>query len=121
MEYICLLRTSSNIHGFSRVPLLKKVLIIAGGFVGLNTAKNIGNVKGVKVTLVDRNNFHLFHHLLFQVSMNSDISNAAGVLPCFSGRPSSSVLLLDFKTGYLSCSAGLILLFISKRRMLGDQ
>jgi predicted Zn-dependent protease len=47
--------------------LLKKVLIIGGGFVGLNAAKSVGNIKGVDVTLIDRNNYHLFQPLLFQV------------------------------------------------------
>lgn len=45
------------------------VLIIGGGFAGMNAAKGLGNVKGIEVTLVDRTNHHLFQPLLYQVAM----------------------------------------------------
>jgi NADH dehydrogenase len=59
---------------------LKKVLIIGGGFVGLNAAKGLGNVKGVDVTLIDRNNYHLFQPLLYQVAMAA-LSSAEIAVP----------------------------------------
>jgi NADH dehydrogenase len=46
----------------------KKVIIIGGGFGGLNAAKGLGNVKGVEVLLIDRKNHHLFQPLLYQVA-----------------------------------------------------
>lgn len=48
---------------------MKSVLIVGGGFVGLNAAKGLANVKDVQVTLVDRRNHHLFQPLLYQVAM----------------------------------------------------
>src|SRR5216683_6196048 len=43
------------------------VIIIGGGFGGLYAAKALGNAP-VKVTLVDKRNFHLFQPLLYQVA-----------------------------------------------------
>lgn len=44
-----------------------KVVIIGGGFGGLQAAKSLGN-KFVQVTLVDRKNHHTFQPLLYQVA-----------------------------------------------------
>lgn len=43
------------------------VVIIGGGFAGLNAAKHLQGVP-VDVTLIDRNNYHLFQPLLYQVA-----------------------------------------------------
>ena len=43
------------------------VVIIGGGFGGLETAKNLRK-SNVRVTLVDRHNYHLFQPLLYQVA-----------------------------------------------------
>jgi NADH dehydrogenase len=43
------------------------VVIIGGGFGGLNAAKGLRR-SNVKVTLIDRRNFHLFQPLLYQVA-----------------------------------------------------
>lgn len=48
---------------------MKRVLIVGGGFVGLNAAKRLGKSKKVAVTLIDRTNYHLFQPLLYQVAM----------------------------------------------------
>jgi NADH dehydrogenase len=45
------------------------VLIIGGGFAGMNAAKILGRAREVTVTLVDRRNHHLFQPLLYQVAM----------------------------------------------------
>lgn len=45
----------------------KKVVILGGGFAGLNLAKSLAN-RNVQVVLVDRNNHHLFQPLLYQVA-----------------------------------------------------
>jgi NADH dehydrogenase len=47
-----------------------RVLIIGGGFAGLNAAKTFGNKQKVEVTLIDRSNYHLFQPLLYQVAMS---------------------------------------------------
>jgi len=61
------------------------VLIIGGGFAGLNAAKGLGGVRGVEVTLVDRTNHHLFQPLLYQVAM-------AGLSPADIAAPIRSML-----------------------------
>ena len=44
-----------------------RVLILGGGFAGLNAAEKLKRAP-VEVTLVDRRNFHLFQPLLYQVA-----------------------------------------------------
>lgn len=44
-----------------------KVLIIGGGFAGMNAAKELSG-KGLDITLVDKENHHLFQPLLYQVA-----------------------------------------------------
>src|SRR5271154_1099900 len=44
-----------------------KVLILGGGFAGLNAAKGLGNSK-FDVWLIDKTNHHLFQPLLYQVA-----------------------------------------------------
>ena len=46
----------------------KHIVVIGGGFAGINLAKKLGNKKGVQVTLVDRNNYNFFPPLLYQVA-----------------------------------------------------
>lgn len=64
---------------------MKKVVIIGGGFAGLNAAKRLGNRKGIEVTLIDRRNHHLFQPLLYQVAM-------AGLSPSDIAAPIRSLL-----------------------------
>ncbi len=45
-----------------------RVLIVGGGFGGLNAARVLGRDARVAVTLVDRRNFHTFQPLLYQVA-----------------------------------------------------
>lgn len=47
----------------------KQVVIVGAGFAGLNAAKHLGNVTGIAVTVIDRENHHLFQPLLYQVAM----------------------------------------------------
>lgn len=46
-----------------------RILIIGGGFAGINAAKTLGNQPNVQVTLIDKCNYHLFQPLLYQVAM----------------------------------------------------
>lgn len=46
-----------------------KVVIIGAGFAGLNAARRLGGQRDVEVTLIDRENHHLFQPLLYQVAM----------------------------------------------------
>ncbi len=61
------------------------VLIVGGGFAGLNAAKALGGAAGVEVTLVDRHNHHVFQPLLYQVAM-------AGLSPADIAAPIRSLL-----------------------------
>jgi NADH:ubiquinone reductase (H+-translocating) len=45
------------------------VMIVGAGFAGLNAAKRLSGVPGIEVTLIDRENHHLFQPLLYQVAM----------------------------------------------------
>jgi NADH dehydrogenase len=47
----------------------KQVVVVGAGFAGLNAAKRLGNVPGIAVTVIDRENHHLFQPLLYQVAM----------------------------------------------------
>jgi len=45
-----------------------RVTVVGGGFGGLYAARNLGIDPEVRLTLVDRRNFHLFQPLLYQVA-----------------------------------------------------
>jgi NADH dehydrogenase len=47
------------------------IVIIGGGFAGLNCAQRLANQPNVRVTLIDKRNFHLFQPLLYQVATGS--------------------------------------------------
>lgn len=76
-------------------PNFQHVVIIGGGFGGLNAAKTLarrsvrrgenGQDASVQVTLIDRRNFHLFQPLLYQVAM-------AGLSPGNIAAPLRTVL-----------------------------
>jgi NADH dehydrogenase len=44
------------------------IVIIGGGFAGINLAKALTNEKGITVTLVDKNNYNFFPPLIYQVA-----------------------------------------------------
>ncbi len=46
----------------------KQVVIVGGGFAGINAAKEFKNRDDVQVVLVDQRNYHLFQPLLYQVA-----------------------------------------------------
>ncbi len=46
-----------------------RVVIIGGGFAGINAAKVLARDRRIAVTLIDRSNHHLFQPLLYQVAM----------------------------------------------------
>src|SRR6476660_8210554 len=48
----------------------RRVVILGGGFGGLNAAQKLKRAP-VEVTLIDRRNFHLFQPLLYQVATGS--------------------------------------------------
>ncbi len=60
-----------------------RVVIIGAGFAGLNAARALKNA-AVQITLVDRNNYHLFQPLLYQVA-------TAGLSPADISTPTRHV------------------------------
>ena len=58
----------------------RHVVIVGGGFAGLGCAQRLADHDDVLVTLIDRNNYHQFQPLLYQVATSqlapSDIANS---------------------------------------------
>jgi NADH dehydrogenase len=50
-----------------KAPTGKSAVVVGGGFAGVACAQELGK-HGVEVTLVDRNNYHQFQPLLYQVA-----------------------------------------------------
>jgi NADH dehydrogenase len=48
---------------------VRKVVIVGAGFAGLNAAKRLSKSADMEITLIDRENHHLFQPLLYQVAM----------------------------------------------------
>ena len=46
----------------------KEIVIIGGGFAGINLAKNLLKNNNYHITLVDRNNYNFFPPLIYQVA-----------------------------------------------------
>src|SRR5436309_2503029 len=46
----------------------RHVVIVGGGFAGLGCARALARRRGVRVTLLDRNNYHQFQPMLYQVA-----------------------------------------------------
>src|SRR3712207_9165153 len=66
--YTTLFRSGRNILNMTGTrDTLPHVVILGGGFGGLYAARSLRNVP-VRVTVVDRQNHHLFQPLLYQVA-----------------------------------------------------
>lgn len=63
----------------------KEVIVIGGGFAGLNAAKALAGQDEVHVTIIDRRNHHLFQPLLYQVA-------TAGLSPADIAVPIRSIV-----------------------------
>jgi NADH dehydrogenase len=46
----------------------KKVVVVGGGFAGINLAQKLSKNKAFQITLVDKNNYNFFPPLLYQVA-----------------------------------------------------
>ncbi len=55
---------------------MKHIVIIGAGFAGLKLARTLNNHPNYAITLIDKNNYHQFQPLFYQVAMaNLDASN----------------------------------------------
>ncbi|HPL19310.1 MAG TPA: FAD-dependent oxidoreductase, partial [Spirochaetota bacterium] len=79
----------------------KHVVIIGAGFAGLWAVKSLAGKKGVTVTLIDKNNYHTFLPLLYQVG-------AAEIEPEQIAYPIRSLLRKSRNVSYLRAEAGRI-------------
>ena len=61
-----------------------RVIILGAGFAGIRAAKSLADTSAL-VTLIDRNNYHLFQPLLYQIAM-------AGLSPAQIAIPIRSIL-----------------------------
>ena len=75
-------------------PTRQRVVIIGGGFGGLNAARALKH-SSVDVTLIDRRNFHLFQPLLYQVATGglSPANIAAPIRRILHRQKNASVIL----------------------------
>jgi len=77
---------------------LPHIIIIGAGFAGLETARGLANAS-VRITLIDKNNHHLFQPLLYQVAI-------AGLLPSQIAQPVRTIFRkqknLTFQMGEVS-------------------
>ncbi len=80
-------------------PADPRVVIVGAGFGGLEAAKHLGN-KPVRVTVIDRTNYHLFQPLLYQVATAalSPADIAAPVRGILSKYENIEILLAEVRT-----------------------
>jgi NADH:ubiquinone reductase (H+-translocating) len=78
----------------SQMDRLPHVVIVGGGFGGLHAARRLKHAP-VRVTLVDRRNFHLFQPLLYQVATGAlSPANIAAPLRAILKRQKNTQVLL---------------------------
>ena len=78
---------------------LPHVVIVGGGFGGLEAAKKLGR-EAVRVTVIDRTNHHLFQPLLYQVATAalSPAEIAAPIRGILSDFSNTEVILAEVKS-----------------------
>lgn len=92
-----------------------KIVIVGGGFAGINLAKKLAGKKEIQVVLVDKNNYHFFPPLLYQVATSfiepSNISypfrkmfQYAGNIRFFNG----SLLKVNYEQNNIETDTGIL-------------
>jgi NADH dehydrogenase len=77
-----------------------RVTIIGGGFAGLYAARNLGIDPEIRVTLIDRRNFHLFQPMLYQVATGAlSPGDIAQPLRSVLGRHRNTTVILGEAVG----------------------
>ncbi len=92
---------------------MKHVVIVGGGFAGLNCARKLAERPDIRVTLIDKNNYQQFQPLLYQVATAGlSATNAAFSLrSVLRGHPNVDVKLgtvvsVDLKTRTVETAEG---------------
>ena len=92
---------------------MKHVVIVGGGFAGLNCARKLAEHPEIRVTLIDKNNYQQFQPLLYQVATGGlSATNAAFALrSVLRGHPNVDVKLgtavsADLKTRTVEIAEG---------------
>ena len=82
------------------MPDSQQVVIVGGGFGGLNLARSLRH-ESVRVALIDRRNFHLFQPLLYQVATGGlSPANIASPLRAILRRQQNVNVVLDEVVGF---------------------
>jgi NADH:ubiquinone reductase (H+-translocating) len=78
----------------------RHVIIVGGGFAGLGCAKYLGKDGSVRVTLIDRTNYHQFQPLLYQVATSQLGSSqvAMSLRSIFRSFPTVDVKMAEVET-----------------------
>jgi NADH dehydrogenase len=80
---------------------MKRVLVVGGGFGGLLAVRGLRRADDVEVTLVDRQNFHLFQPLAYQVATGAlSAAEIASPLRTILRRQQNARVLLAEVTGF---------------------
>jgi NADH dehydrogenase len=79
-----------------QIPSVPRVVIVGGGFGGLSAARGLAKAP-FAITLIDRNNHHLFQPLLYQVATAglSPADIASPIRNILSGQRNATVLLAE--------------------------
>lgn len=92
---------------------MKHVVIVGGGFAGLNCARKLAERPDVRVTLIDKNNYQQFQPLLYQVATAglSAMNAAFSLRSVLRGHPNVDVKLgtvtsVDLKTRTVETAEG---------------
>jgi NADH:ubiquinone reductase (H+-translocating) len=93
------------------MPQPLRVVIVGAGFAGLNAAKALRDRPSVEVTVLDRENHHLFQPLLYQVAM-------AALSPADIAAPIRSILSRSRNVRVLQATARAV--DLDRRRVIAD-
>ncbi len=87
----------------ARTEPAPRVVIVGGGFGGLSAAKALAG-QPFDITLIDRNNHHLFQPLLYQVATAglSPADIASPIRGILSGQKNASVMLAEVSRASIS-------------------
>jgi NADH:ubiquinone reductase (H+-translocating) len=75
----------------------RHVIVVGGGFAGLGCARRLANHDDVQITLIDRNNYHQFQPLLYQVATSQLASSdiAYSLRKLFHDNPNVDVKMAE--------------------------